>query len=185
MDDMRSDLEKYQDQWEKALSDGVFDSVEETPKSPVQNNWFGYSPDVSNTEIQDTEADYWKKVLAGEEEGGSEELISEESEPTKEELKKMSSRVANAHNPVSMQSLGNDQDVVVTQNWGVGGKEIEELSEMKVKLEQLESRLNAEEGMGKTGKSISEQINALKKQIDELSNSLNGNRLSDSNDRLK
>lgn len=183
---MRSDLEKYQDQWEKALADGVFDGAEDdAPKAPVQNNWFGYSPDLSKTEINDTEADYWKRVLAGEEEIGDEGLLSEESEPTKDELKKMSARAANTHNPVSLQTLGNDQDVVVTQNWGVGGKEIEELTEMKVKLEQLESRLNAEEGMGNKGKGISEQINALKKQIDDLSNSLNGNRLSDSDDRLK
>lgn len=179
MQDFRSDLEKYQDQWEQALKDGVFKDAPK-PAVPSHPDWFGHSQNVSDTEIDDVDAEYWKQMM---DEGG-EELLQEETEPTKEELKKMTSRMANAHNPVFPQSLGNDQDVVVAQNWGVGGKEIEELAEMKIKLEQLESRLNAEEGMGKSGKSISEQIKNLKKQIDELSNSLSGNRMGESSARL-
>jgi hypothetical protein len=179
MQDIRSDLEKYADQWDKALKDGVFDDAPKSP-SPRHTDWFGHSSSASDTEINDEEAEYWKQIAND----GPEELIQEENEPTKQELKKMTSRMANSHNPVHPQSLGNDQDVVVTQNWGVGGEEIEELAEMKVKLEQLESRLNAEEGMGKSGKGISEQIKSLKKQIDELSNSLNGNRMGESSSRL-
>jgi len=184
MKDIRSDLEKYTDQWDKAIKDGIFDDALKSPKSPSprHTSWFGHNTNASETEINDEEAEYWKQVM---DEGGGEELIQEETEPTKKELKKMTSHMANAHNPVSQQSLGNDQDVVVAKNWGVGGKEIEELAEMKVKLEQLESRLNAEEGMGKSGKSISEKIKNLKKQIDELSNSLNGDRMGESKERLK
>lgn len=180
MKDIRTDLEKYTDQWEKALKDGVFDDAPK-PAVPRHADWFGHSQNVVDTEIDDTEAEYWKQIMS---DGEGEQLLSEESEPTKAELKKVASRMSNSHNPVLPQSLGNDNDVVVAQNWGIGGKEIEELAEMKIKLEQLESRLNAEEGMGKSGKSVSEQIKNLKKQIDELSNSLNGNWTGESSARL-
>lgn len=180
MKDIRSDLEKYTDQWDKALKDGIFDDAPKSP-SPRYTDWFGHSSSASETEINDEEVEDWKHIAND----GPEEILQEETEPTKQELKKMTSRMANSNNPVHPDSLGNDQDVVVNQNWGVGGEEIEELAEMKVKLEQLESRLNAEEGMGKSGKGISEQIKSLKKQIDELSNSLNGNRMGDSSKRLQ
>jgi protein subunit release factor A len=179
MKDIRSDLEKYTDQWEKALKDGVFDDAPKSP-SPRHTDWFGHSTSASETEINDEEAEYWKQMM---DEGG-EELIQEENEPTKDQLKKMNSRLANSHNPVHPDNLGNDQDVIVNQNWAVGGKEIEELAEMKVKLEELESRLNADEAMLKPTVKVTEQIKNLKKQIDELSNSLNGNRMGDSTDRL-
>jgi len=178
IDDMRTDLEKYADQWDKALKDGVFDDAPK-PAVPSHGDWFGHSSNVADTEIDYSDADYWSQLAGGD------ELLQEETEPTPAELKKMVSRMANSNNPVHPNSLGNDQDVVVTQNWGTGGEEIEELAEMKIKLEQLESRLNAEEGMGKSGKSISEQIKGLKKQIDDLSNSLNGNRMGESTPRLK
>lgn len=184
-DDLRSDLEKYQDQWEKAIKDGVFADAPK-PEKPAAGSWFGHS-NVQDSEIEEKEVEDWENIynMADPDfKDGGEQLIQEETEPTGEILKKVASRMANTHNPLSKQSLGNDQDIVVNQNWGVGGKEIEELAEMKIKLEQLESRLNAEEGMGKSGKGISEQIKNLKKQIDELSNSLNGNRIGDSESRL-
>lgn len=187
-DDLRSDLEKYQDQWEKALKDGVFADAPKTQKpgqGTMRPDWFGHSS-VPDSDIEQEEAEDWENLykMADPDFQGGEELLSEESEASTDKLKKMATRMANSHNPVHPDSLGHDQDVVVSQNWGVGGREIEELSEMKVKLEQLESRLNAEEAMGKNGKSIAEQIKNLRKQIDSLSDSLNGTRMGDSEVRL-
>lgn len=187
-DDLRSDLEKYQDQWEKALKDGVFADAPKTQKpgqGTMRPDWFGHSS-VPDSDIEQEEAEDWENLykMADPDFQGGEELLSEESEASTDKLKKMATRMANSHNPVHPDSLGHDQDVVVSQNWGVGGREIEELSEMKVKLEQLESRLNADEAMGKNGKSIAEQIKNLRKQIDSLSDSLNGTRMGDSEARL-
>lgn len=190
MDDIRTDLEKYQDQWEKALKDGVFADApkEQRPgQGTMKPNWFGHSS-VEDSEIEQEEAEDWENLYNMTDpdyKGEGEELIQEESEAPTDKLKKAAIRTANSHNPVHPDSLGHDQDVVVTQNWGFGGKEIEELAEMKIKLEQLESKLNAEEGLGgKKAKSISEQIKSLRKQIDGLSDSLNGSRLGDSEHRL-
>ena len=189
-DDLRSDLEKYTDQWEKALKDGVFADApkEQRPgQGTMKPNWFGHSS-VEDSEIEQEEAEDWEnlyKMADPDFKGGGEELIQEETEASTDKLKKVATRMANSHNPVNSDSLGHDQDVVVTQNWGFGGKEIEELAEMKIKLEQLESKLNAEEGLGgKKAKSISEQIKSLRQQIDGLSDSLNGSRLGDSESRL-
>jgi hypothetical protein len=179
MQDFRSDLEKYTDQWEKALKDGVFDDAPKSP-SPRHTDWFGHTTNASETQIDDEDVENWNQIFND----GGEALLQEEKETPKDELKKMSSRMADSNNPVHPDSLGNDQDTVVVQNWGVGGKEIEKLAEIKIKLEQLESRLNAEEGMGNSGKGISEQIKKIKKDIDELSNSLNGSRMGDSTERL-
>jgi chaperonin cofactor prefoldin len=76
-----------------------------------------------------------------------------------------------------MASVGKDQDVDVTQNWGVGGKEHFQLEELKVSLEKLESKLNAIESKGDSGSDAQKKIDELKKRIDDLSDSLNGDRL--------
>ena len=47
---------------------------------------------------------------------------------------------------------------------------------MKVRLGKLESKLNSLEGKGENGKTVQSQIDKMRKQIDKMSDELNGNR---------
>ena len=80
-------------------------------------------------------------------------------------------------NPIYYYSAGKDQELHVTQNWAAGGKEIQELEEMKVKLQQLESKLGAMIGEGKPDRQVQKlesELRKLRDRVDELSNSLHG-----------
>jgi len=75
----------------------------------------------------------------------------------------------------------------VTNNWGVGGKEINDLEDLKKRLYDLEVDLNksgiikAEKGKKKnTESTILKSMEDLKNDIDELSDKLNGNRTDES-----
>lgn len=65
-------------------------------------------------------------------------------------------------NPIQRSSRGKDQRPHVTPNW-TWGVELAELTEMKVNLEKLESKMNAADAFAK-----SREASKVKKQIDEL-----------------
>jgi len=175
--DVRNDLEKYADQWQKALADGVFADAPKPPKPVPQEDFFGQYPtlDVEET-LNEVDAKYWNQVYRlSQNAGDAPDILSEDARPTETELKDFAKAVSSAANPIYPSSIGKDQDVSVTPNW-TDGKELTELAELKANLEKLESKLNAEEAMGKDGKSIHSKIESLKKQIDELSDSLTPHR---------
>jgi len=192
MSDMMSDINKYAKIWDDALEKGIF---KDAPKPAQPRNldaedafgtdFFGQnrSPEYDGDEpLNEVDTKYWARIskmadptgkyvdpLAG---------LNEETVPTKDEIKKSVNTAANTHNPIQTPSVGKDQNVVVTQNWGVGGKEHFQLEELKVRLEKLESKLNAIESRGESGKEAQSKIDSLKKQIDDLSDSLMGDRFS-------
>lgn len=190
MSDMLSDINKYAKIWDDALEKGIF---KDAPKPAQPRNrdaedacgtdFFGqnlsgeYQPDEALNEV-DTK--YWARVSKMADPTGKyvDPLtdLTEETIPTKDRIKKSAETLANAHNPVYPQSIGKDNDVVVTQNWGTGGKEHFQLEELKVRLEKLESKLNAIESKGDSGKDTQSKIDDIKKQIDDLSDSLSGDR---------
>jgi uncharacterized coiled-coil protein SlyX len=190
MSDMLSDINKYAKIWDAALEKGIF---KDAPKPAQPRNrdaedafgtdFFGqnlsgeYSPDEALNEV-DTK--YWARVSKMADPMGKNfdplADLNEETVPDKDHIKRVTNTVANLHNPVYPQSIGKDNDVVVTQNWGTGGKEHFQLEELKVRLEKLESKLNAIEAKGDSGKDTQSKIDSLKKQIDDLSDSLTGGR---------
>ena len=78
--------------------------------------------------------------------------------------------------------------VKVTKNWGVGGKDLNDLADLKKRLYDLEVKLS-QAGIlkGQKGKkkkdsdenTILKSMEDLKKDIDDLSDKLNGNRTDD------
>lgn len=180
MSNNNDDLDKYKDQWEKALKDGFLDSSPHLPPpNPPsdfgQSDFFGQWDAVDqDAPLNECDAKYWNKVYRlSNNQGDAPCPIKEEAEATKDQIKKTTSKIANAANPVYPTSVGKDQESKVTANWS-DGKELQELAQMKMRLEKLESQMNAKEGMGKKG-NIS-KIESLRKQIDELSDSLAPNR---------
>jgi hypothetical protein len=94
------------------------------------------------------------------------------------DMSKMARGLSHTANPVYYYSYGKDQDLHVTPNWS-SGVELEELHNIKVELEQLESKLGAAETLGKDTKKLKSQLSELKTKVDELSNSLTPSFLSD------
>jgi hypothetical protein len=198
------DFEKWTSQWEKAMEEGLFDDAPKPPVPAEQSgpDFFGnYRPNPDPTDIKDVDAAYWSKVYrlsrhSGDSPDPLEELqpINEEElenlvkttkshpseftlvqadEPDKKTTAAITDDLGKLANPAQYPSRGKDARNKVTPNWA-GGEEIQELEAMKMNLEQLESKINAAEGMGDTkkAKSLMSKLDSLRKQIDELSDDL-------------
>jgi hypothetical protein len=188
MSNMMDDINKYAKIWDDALEQGIFKDAPKPaqPRNPdAEDSFFGSdffgqnkSPEYDmDAPLNEVDSKYWAKISRMADRGKYVDPLLEETIPSKEQTKKVSGKLAGAHNPVYMASVGKDQDVDVTQNWGVGGKEHFQLEELKVSLEKLESKLNAIESKGDSGSDAQKKIDELKKRIDDLSDSLNGDRL--------
>jgi polyhydroxyalkanoate synthesis regulator phasin len=183
MSDMRSDINKFAKIWDSALEKGIFDDAPKLPpaREPGDtSDFFGqYMSDEYDMDepLNEVDTKYWAKVARmADHSGHYVDPLSEETKPSKEDAKNVAEKIAGAHNPIRPGTIGKDQEPKVTQNWGVGGKEHFQLEELKVRLEKLESKLNSIESKGDSGKDTQGKIDSLKKQIDELSDSLSGNR---------
>jgi hypothetical protein len=191
MSDMMDDINKYAAIWDAAQEKGIF---KDAPKPPQPRNqdaedsffgadFFGQNRSAEydiDEPINEVDSKYWATLsrMADPLSHYVDPLMTEESVPSKENTKNAAEKMAGSHNPIHPNSVGKDQDMQVTQNWGVGGKEHFQLEDLKVRLEKLESKLNGIESKGDSGKSTQDKIDGLKKQIDELSDSLNGDRFS-------
>lgn len=199
MSSMMDDINKYAAIWDNALSKGIFADAPKppTPAEPEASaDFFGQLKTDEydmNGVLTESESKYWAevaKVAAGR--SAYHMPLNEERELDAPTIKKHSNRLGSTFNPVYPNTVGKDQDlgtpVKVTQNWGVGGKELNDLEDLKKRLYELEVKLGqagilkAEKGKKKKGESestILKGMEDLKKDIDELSDKLNGNRTDD------
>lgn len=195
MSDMMDDINKYAAIWDAAQEKGIFKDAPKPPQPRNSNDedsffgadFFGQNRSAEydiDEPINEVDSKYWANVSRMADPNGKyfDPLIAEESSPAKENLKKSVDKISSSHNPVYPASVGKDQAMQITQNWGVGGKEHFQLEDLKVRLEKLESKLNGlEANSDGPVKSTQDKIESLKKQIDELSDSLNGNRFDSEN----
>ena len=185
---MMDDINKFAKIWDKAIADGVFpkESKEEKPEGPESGaDFFGnYTTEDYDMDrpLNECDSKYWKLVADSAKTRAPYENISEERKTTAKQNKKIANKLGSTFNPVQDYTVGKDQEVKVTPNWGVGGKELNDLEELKKKLYDLEVKLNSA-GILKPKKkkdadesTILKGMEDLKKQIDDLSNALNGNR---------
>ena len=171
MSNMMDDIEKYAGMWDKALENGVF---KDAPKPPERKgSFFGLNQDNSNTSVEDVDTKYWNDVynqsnyFSGEE--SEDQMLHEETEPNKEKIKNHAVKMANSHNPQQPEFIGKDQEYFKQND------QLQELTDLKLALEKLEIKMNTDEGNGQAT-NVQGKIDNLKKQIDDLSDSLNGNR---------
>jgi hypothetical protein len=179
MGDMMDDINKFAKIWDNALQKGIFDSPpspantrqEEEEDADRGTDFFGqYLTDEYDIDkpLNEVDAKYWS-------------IVSKRADPLSEEnnpLKFTADSIAKSQNPIAPNTVGKDQDPKVTQNWGLGGKQIEELEKLKVDLHELESKLNSLTSKDQDSKveGVQSKIDSLKNEIDKLSDSLSGNR---------
>lgn len=173
MGDMMDDINKFAKIWDDAVQKGIFSPSEAEPK-PVEDKGTDFFGQYKTTEynidrpLNEVDTKYWA-------------ALSKKADPIEEQkdyFKRTADAIANSQNPINPNSVGKDQDVNVTPNWGFGGKEIEELEKLKVELHELESKLNALTSKDQDAKvdSAQSKIKSLKDEIDKLSDSLGGSR---------
>ena len=179
MSDMMDDINKFAKIWDSAIQKGIFaDAPKPAIDKPVENetDFFGqYLTDEYDKDkpLNEVDSKYWSKLAKK-----ADPLF----EDAKQDSKVNANSLANTHNPIYPNTVGKDQDINVTPNWAVGGKEIEQLEELKKELHSLEvklsSFLNEKENPQESPEEekLQIKIDSLKKQVDELSDSLSGGR---------
>lgn len=179
-EETQDNFEKWCGQWDKAMEDGAFDDAPKPPVTEPRADFFGqYNGPEATDEINNVDSQYWhdvyKSALGGDANDPTDPMSGDGM--VNEDHKKVSGDAADAvaysHNPIDPTTAGKDQEMDNDGN-DQEVKDIEELAEMKVRLEKLESRLNASYTEGKSTNSVQKQIDGLRTQIDELSDTLNG-----------
>jgi hypothetical protein len=189
--DRYDQFNQWQADWEKALEDGVFDDPNKAPVPSSQagsSSFFGYnnSPEAQE-KVKEPDGAYWDSVYelsklystddrnldhdphADHLEG---DLMQEEVEV---DVKKMANSMIQSPNPIRANSFGKDQDLTNPISTGATYDiaDLESLEKVKLKLHGLIDKLNGLEGNGQGGGKLEQQIAALSKQIDEMSDNLN------------
>lgn len=199
---MNAELEKWMDVWEKAQEKGIFPETEKQEINPqvYQTDYFGNVVKNKDTvSLNECDVKYWNQVHKMARSGSGTDIFKEQTSkidgigteeplasqpqgklrdvPAKDDLATKGAELANTANPIEPPSRGEDQRKKVTPEWS-DGKGLRELVYMKHNLYNLEVKLNSNPKFGAYGaespeiKKIQGQIDDLKHQIDELSNSL-------------
>jgi hypothetical protein len=191
-----NDLQGWADQYQKAVEEGIFDKPDLGPSVSKQNqktDFFNMNIDIDHTDNnqdndQDTETNAlnedakcwselfkltnrWKRPSEGTIKQPSTKVIKENlSIDTKSYTKDM----ASSANPIRPSSLGKDNGDGNPAAFGTtyGVNELEKLEDLKVKLHNLIDKLNGFDVSGQNGNKLENQIQSMKKQIDEISDGL-------------
>lgn len=191
MNDKYDQFNQWVDQWDKAQEEGIFDDGNPTPVPSSQtgnSSFFGYTNDNSTDQVKEFDAAYWDSVYALSKTYSpdddrqldddphadhlSGELIQEDFEV---DAKHMANTMLKSPNPIRPSSIGKDTDVHNPVSMGAtyDVTDIEELEKVKIKLHGLIDKLNSLNGHGQSNAKLEQQIAALSKQIDEMSDNLN------------
>lgn len=171
---MREHLEKWQQQWEKALADGVFDDA---PKPSIPEPQLDFSDNQQDDVLlQDVDSRYWSQIyktsldsMINENAPVDDKELVDTTKPDNKTVAKITDELGGKANSVSAATRGKDASNKVTPNWA-GGKDLIELHKLKEKLHKLGDKLAADPMADK--KSLLSQFRALEDQIDELSDSI-------------
>jgi hypothetical protein len=162
----KDELDDYVSKWEKAQKDGVFDSSKTPEVNPQTSNssFFGFvqSNPTESPSLNDNE--YWKAISSAADDHDNIITINEETDHKDFPPNPLSSDSVGCDQKMSPQSLGKTYSE----------EELNELSDLKKDLYELESNLLKKMGFGdyKDKDKIESKINNLKKKIHELSDDL-------------
>jgi hypothetical protein len=184
---MDDQFEKWVDLWAKAQDKWATEPVQPKQPKPV-DNFFGLQTHQVPEEgtASNDDGDSWRSIYDRSSEIRQESpvgdmLFHEQAEGWRDLLSPPGKDVKFFHNPQHQASIGMDQGkspyepTRVAPNF-TDGKELRELSDLKEKLEKLESTLLGNEI--KAGKantpvgSYKDQLDKLRQQMDDLSNKL-------------
>ena len=181
-EEKRIEFDKWQDQWDKAMADGVFDDAPHV-NQPSQDsvarepNYFGMNANEPSEVINEVDAKYWKAISSVGAIGDAPDPIEaveklDEAEGNKD-VADVAKAILQSPNQIRQHTAGKDQDLT-PQSLGqtFSEEELESLHELKIKLHNAQSMLNAYEVEGKSTKTVESEITNLKNKVDELSDSL-------------
>lgn len=168
MDD-RQQFDKWVQMWDQALA-----GMPKPEPAKATFSFFGPQSVVPDEDAapEAGQVSHWQSVLER-----ADGLLNEAKEEGAPLASGPGPGVKFTHNPVHFASHGSDQSpspnqpARVTPNF-TGGDDLRQLEELRVKLEKLESSLNAAAGVSKPTKDFQSQIDSLWKKIDALSNKL-------------
>lgn len=193
-----SDLQGWADKWQKAVEEGIFEKPEgqapviskQTNKSDYfnmnididhsSNNQDNYEEDTENNSLNE-DAKYWSKLfkMTNRWKRPSESSIKgPTSKVIKENLavdtKSFTKDMVSSPNPIRPSSVGKDNGDGNPAAFGTtyGVNELEKLEDLKIKLHNLIDKLNGFDVNGQSGSKLENQIQSVKKQIDEISDGL-------------
>jgi hypothetical protein len=182
------DFGKWCDQWDKALDDGLFDDAPKpnTPSSPPDLSGYDAEslPDHGKSTdgiLNEVDAKYWNSVYKlSSNQGESPDVVNELSSkegnsPSPKELGKRAMVVANEPNPVRINTVGKDQDA---RSDSSTSDAFHKLSELKKELHSIGNKLA--EMKDSNLDAIYSKFEKISSKIDELSDSLAPNYVSDS-----
>ena len=168
MQKQKDDFDDYVAKWDKAVEQGLFKGPELPKVNPqtAQDSFFGLLNTNPTSDVNQTDNEYWKAIYSASTDFSPEnpDLINEASD-----------HATNPVNPQARGSLGADQDMDPQQLGLTYSKEdVEKLSELKKELYGLESKLLTSMGFGdeKNNKKIQIKIEAIKEEINKLSDSM-------------
>jgi len=176
MTDYRGEFENWCDKWDQAQDKGIFEDM--PPVDPANNQVLGFG---KNKTSQDS---YWQNIEreaeeAAQDDGNNPKVIQEDHAGTptsKADLAHQTKDIARAANPVYHHTAGQDQDLDPwTPNW-IDGKELVELSKLKVDLYDLEVECGKKDALGEGADAIQTKIKSMWAKLNQLSNDLTPNR---------
>lgn len=170
---MQDDFNKWCDLWDKAVADGVFEDAPKpltpTPQTSDPASFFGPVNSHPTSDVRDCDAQYWSDLY----ERGEPQLFQEEKESVKSVLQNATDAIVRSPNPITASSVGADQELTPgALGMTFSERDIEKLTQLKLELHELTSKMAAFEGEGKKAKKLESQLVALKKKIDEFSSEL-------------
>jgi hypothetical protein len=181
MENIEDQFDKWTQQWDKALKDGVFPPTK--PAEPVgKSNFFGQTQvDDSKLDPEDKEVSYWNDI-AHYSESESYELLTEakKKKVVDKDVAEKAKKVAKSSNPVDYTNLGKDAKNVPTEDWG-SGENINKLTELKKKLFDLEVKFLSKHAVGNNEKEVDsakKEMEEVSKMIDDISDKMTSLRFS-------
>lgn len=161
-------FDKWTQQWDKALADGVFPKSESKPKEieDGKSNFFGQI-NIKDSEVDPEEdsVSYWNDIA-----NYSESQLLNENKTTK---------IAKSSNPVDYTNLGKDAKNKPTEDW-TEGESLDKLNELKKKLYELEVNFLSKHAMGVKEddlSSIKKEMESVASMIDKISDKMGALRL--------
>jgi hypothetical protein len=168
MEKQKNELDDFVNKWEDAIKKGLFDApkIPEVNPQTSSNSFFGFTNTNPSDSPSLTDNEYWKAINSAADDHRN-EIISE--------IINESEHKSSPSNPVSRDSIGCDQKMT-PQSLGAtySEEELEELTELKKELYDLESKLMTSMGFGddKNQKKLESKIESVKEKIHKMSDSM-------------
>lgn len=172
----KDSIDGWADKWEKAQKAGIFKDAPKSQPHTSPSSFFGMSDVTPKKSFEAADTQYWNTVNAlADKNVGSSEILREMFKPASaKELKDNTSKIAQTPNPIPSWTVGKDQEGLKGEIKPVyTDDDINELAEMKTKLQAFEERVLSADSRGKKASRVGDKIKALKQQIEDLSDALN------------